>query len=318
MEQYPFPAEFVARIHELFPSQAVELLAVLQTGRPTTFRVNTLKVTQQEAMSLLGQAGFECVQSELENAFILKNKTIRDLEEHQLYQEGALYVQGLSSMIPPLLLEPQPGESVLDCAAAPGSKTTQMAALMKNEGMILANDTSRVRLYKLKANLEKLGVTNVQIRHGLAQHIWRDFPEVFDKVLVDVPCSMEGRIRADRPQTFEDWSLRKIKDLAERQKFMLLSACSAARVGARIVYSTCTLAPEENEGVIAWLLKKTKGAVVVESPQKVGSHYAPGVLKWQGTTFPPELAHTVRILPNAIFEGFYVAVLRKEHSMLRH
>ncbi len=317
MQQGGFPVEFVARIHELFPVRASEILRALETGRPTTFRVNTLKIRREEALHTLHQAGFECESGELDNAFILKNKTIRELEEQSLYQQGALYVQGLSSMIPPLLLDPKPGESVLDCAAAPGSKTTQMAALMKNEGMILANDTSRVRLYKLKANLEKLGVSNVQIRHGLAQHIWRDFPEVFDKVLVDVPCSMEGRIRADRPQTYEEWSVRKIKDLAERQKFMLLSACSAARVGARIVYSTCTMAPEENEGVVAWLLKKTKGAVSLESPSPICTEWSSGIVEWQGTQYPPELAQTVRIMPDSRYEGFYVAVLRKDRTLMK-
>ncbi|MBP7774614.1 RsmB/NOP family class I SAM-dependent RNA methyltransferase [Candidatus Woesebacteria bacterium] len=316
MSESILPSDFIVRLKDLYPSDWSEIVAVLQTGRPTTFRVNTLKISVAIAVAELSHAGFELSQASLDNAFVLQNKTIRELEEHPLYQDGALYVQGLSSMIPALLLDPQPGESILDCAAAPGSKTTQMAALMNNEGMILANDTSRIRLFKLKANLEKQGVTNVHVRQGMGQHLWQDFPEVFDRVLVDVPCSMEGRFRADRPKTIADWSVRKIKELSERQKFMLLAAVSCARPGGRIVYSTCTLAPEENEAVISWLLKKTKGAVVVEEPKQLPITMRLGLTTWHDSIFDEQVKKTQRILPTKLYEGFYVAVLKKVRSNL--
>ncbi len=316
MSESILPSDFIVRLKDLYPSEWSEIITVLDTGRPTTFRVNTLKIPVATAVDELTHAGFELSQESLDNAFVLKNKTIRELEEHSLYQDGALYVQGLSSMIPALLLDPQPGESILDCAAAPGSKTTQMAALMNNEGMILANDTSRVRLYKLKANIEKQGVTNVHVRQGMGQHLWQDFPEVFDRVLVDVPCSMEGRFRADRPKTIADWSVRKIKELSERQKFMLLAAVSCARPGGRVVYSTCTLAPEENEAVISWVLKKTKESVVVEEPLKLPITMQPGLTTWHGSVFDDQVKKTRRIIPTSLYEGFYVAVLKKVRSNL--
>lgn len=316
MNESVFPSDFIARLEQLYPAESSHILEILQTGRPTTFRVNTLKASVESVKVELSKAGFAFEEQPFGNAFILKNKTIRDLEEHPLYEAGALYVQGLSSMLPALFLDPKPGESILDCAAAPGSKTTQMAALMNNEGMILANDTSRIRLFKLKANLEKQGVTNVHVRQGMGQHLWQDFPEVFDRALVDVPCSMEGRFRADRPKTIADWSIRKIKDLAERQKFMLLSAISCTRPGGRIVYSTCTMAPEENEAVVAWALKKVKGAVVIEEPQRLPVSMSPGLTEWQNSSFGSELQKTRRIIPSSQYEGFYVAVLQKVHSNL--
>ncbi len=317
MSECNLPSEFIERLQLLYPREAAAVVTTLQSGRPTTFRVNTLKTSVEAATKSLKQAGFEFESAGIPNAYILRNTSIRELEEHPLYTDGALYVQGLSSMIPALLLEPQPGESILDCAAAPGSKTTQIAALMNNEGMIMANDTSRVRLFKLKANLERQGVQIVHVRQGLGQLLWQDFPEVFDRVLVDVPCSMEGRFRTDRPKTVADWSLRKVKELSERQKFMLLSAVSSTRVGGRIVYSTCTLAPEENEAVIDWVLKKTKGAVVVEKPKQLPVVFHPGITTWQNTSYAAAVQDTLRIVPSENFEGFYVAVLKKVHSNLK-
>src|SRR6185503_4177192 len=128
--------------------------------------------------------------------------------------------------------------------------------LMENRGQIIANDMSRVRLYKLAANLKTLGVTNVTTMHMRAQDLWRKFPNVFDKVLADVPCSLEGRFLTTNPKTYKNWSVKKIKILSDHQKHILRSAVSAAKPGATIVYSTCTLAPEENEEVVDWILKK--------------------------------------------------------------
>lgn len=309
----PLPPEYIERITELYDEATVaQLVACAAVRRPTTFRANTLVTTAEKLADSLRAKGYELEQQDwYPDAFILRNKGLRDLEQEEEYQTGQLYVQGLSSMLPALVLAPQPGESVLDIAAAPGSKTTQMAAQMQNEGMILANDTSRVRLYKLQANLEKQHVSCVTIRHGLGEKLWQEFPAVFDKALVDVPCSMEGRFLTTKPKTLQNWSEKNVKQLARRQQHLLHSAFSATEVGGTLVYSTCTMSPEENEGVIQWLLQREAGNVSVEPIELAGEFWHEPVAEWRGTTYDSQVQHTRRILTSENFEGFFVAKLRR-------
>lgn len=306
-----FPTDFITRLQLIYADKAESIMEVLSHTRPTTFRPNTLKKDFSAVAKELQDAAITVEEVPWLEAFILKNSTLRQLEEQSLYLNGEVYVQGLSSMIPPMILNPQPGDSVLDLAAAPGSKTTQMAALMQNKGMILANDASTIRLYKLRANLEKLGVTCVQTQRSLGEIVWKRFPQVFEKTLVDVPCSMEGRFNTTKPKTIENWSIKKIKELATRQKSLLRSAVSATQVGGTIVYSTCTLAPEENEGVIDWILEREKGKVVLEPVELPEELAAPAVMAWDGKVFSEEVALTKRITPSSHYEGFFVAKLRK-------
>src|SRR6202035_4766795 len=120
------------------------------------------------------------------------------------------------------------------------------------------------RLFKLKENFKTMGVINAKVLNLPGESFWKQLPEYFDKTLVDVPCSMEGRIRCDDPKSYKDWSTKKIKQLSKLQKYLLRSAVSATKVGGTIVYSTCTLAPEENEEVIEWVVNKTPDALIVE------------------------------------------------------
>ena len=146
--------------------------------------------------------------------------------------------------------------------------------------------------------------------------IWQKYPEYFDKVLVDVPCSMEGRFRCDDGATYEDWSTGKIKKLAKIQKWILRSAVSAAKPGGTIVYSTCTLAPEENEEIIDWLLEKEKGKVVAEDVVMQGFAFDPSLSSWNNVVFSSQVAKTKRIFPQKNMEGFFIAKLKKVSSTL--
>lgn len=315
----PLPSAFEERIRRLHP-EAERILAALSAPRVTSLRVNTLKSSIEEVSTALKEAGYQLEQMPWwPNAFILSDPNVQQVF-HPMYEEGKFYVQGLSSMLPPLILDPQEGEQVLDLTAAPGSKTTELAALMKNTGHILANDLSPVRLFKLQANLNQQGVTNTQVKRGPGELLWRKFPEQFDRTLVDVPCTMEGRIDANDPKSYEDWSLKKIKELSMRQRMLLRSAISATKPGGTIVYSTCTLAPEENESVVQWALEKEQGKVVVEAIElpelttQADELITAGLTEWEGQQFSPELSKTLRIYPSAKMEGFYVAKLRKLES----
>jgi len=234
-----------------------------------------------------------------------------------LYKEGYYYVQSLSSMIPLLVLNPKPGEKILDICAAPGSKTTQMATMMGNKGEILANDTSPIRRLRLEANLKIQGVNCAYVSGFPAQSLWIKFPEFFDKTLCDVPCSMEGRFHTFEPESYKGWLVKKVRNLSRLQKWILRSAVSATKVGGRIIYSTCTLSPEENEEVIDWILEKEKGKVQVEKISVAGCQLSDAVMGWDGKKYNPEVGKTARILPSETMEGFFVASLRKIKSTVK-
>jgi 16S rRNA C967 or C1407 C5-methylase (RsmB/RsmF family) len=146
------------------------------------------------------------------------------------------------------------------------------------------------------------------------EYFWKKNPEFYDRVLVDVPCTMEGRIYCGDPKTYQDWSEQKIRDLSVRQQHLLRSAVTSCKVGGTIVYSTCTLAPEENEGVLNWLLEREKGTVQVETISIPGIQGMPGIGSWQGQEYDPEVKNSLRILPSGTMEGFFVAKLRKIKS----
>ncbi|MBI4058207.1 RsmB/NOP family class I SAM-dependent RNA methyltransferase [Candidatus Gottesmanbacteria bacterium] len=314
-EQLPKP--FLERLGKIIPtSQLASVRNSFSLSKPSTFRTNTLKISSADLVRKLTELsiGFEQIHW-FPDAFILKGTTQRQLMETEFYKKGFLYIQSLSSMIPAFILNPQPNETICDLTAAPGSKTTQMAAFMGNTGKIVANDISRVRLYKLEALLKLMGVTNTQVTHMTGEVLWKKYPEYFDKTLVDVPCSLEGRFNTHDPKSYADWTSKKIKALVGKQRFLIRSAVSATKPGEVIVYSTCTLAPEENEGIIDWILKKEGDAVQIE-PIELNVEHVQGLSSWEGKKYSPDLTKTIRILPSLLMEGFFIAKLRKTKSNL--
>ena len=198
---------------------------------------------------------------------------------------------------------------------------------MGNQGRIAAVERSRPRFFRLKANLKTLGATNVQCYLKDGAQVWRATPERFDRVLLDAPCSGEGRF-TDDPATYKDWKKSKIRRLAAQQSRLLFSAVQCLKPGGVLVYSTCTLAPEENEGVIHRALEGFSEALEIETiciPIEVKAlapvaaqpnHCQPGLTDWDGTAFHPSLRHATRLLSNGVFEGFFICKLRKKHSTL--
>lgn len=312
------PEKFLDRLEKIIPVAKKEnVMGSFVTYRPTTFRTNLLKISTNELEKELRKRSINFRKVEwYEDAFILGGLEQKEFTNTDLYQEGLFYIQSISSMIPALVLDPRPEEKILDLTAAPGSKTTQIAMLMKNRGEIVANDKSKIRNFKLSANLKTQGVKNAKIENMPGQILWKKYPEYFDKTLVDVPCSMEGRININDEKSFLDWSIKKIHYLEEVQKFLLRSAVSATKPGGIIVYSTCTLAPEENEGVIDWILKREKGRVIVEEISLTLSEKSAALQHWQTKSFDDQVKKTVRILPSQLMEGFYLAKLRKTSSTI--
>lgn len=232
------------------------------------------------------------------------------------HMQGRLYMQEASSCLPPLALDIQSGQKVLDMAAAPGSKTTQIAALMKNTGMLVVNEFSATRAKTLVFNMQKAGVHNALLTHFSGEKFGNLFPEYFDRILLDAPCTGEGTARKDK-EALTHWSEKKILAAAKLQKSLLLSAFHALKPGGKLTYSTCTLGPEENEAVITFLQEQFPNTVVVLDLRNIfpGAEKCEGIREYGGRKFP-DGRKMLRIWPH-IFnsEGFFVATIQKISSL---
>jgi len=182
---------------------------------------------------------------------------------------GLYYLQDPSAMAPAVLLDPQPGERILDLAAAPGGKTTQLAALMHGRGLLVANEIKDKRLGHLAMNVERWGAGNILITNETPERLADTFGPFFDRVLVDAPCSGEGMFRKDMGAR-RDWSPEMVQGCAVRQRNILHIAAKLVRPGGYLLYSTCTFAPEEDEEIIFDLLENAPGYEVVSLPDFPG------------------------------------------------
>lgn len=303
------PPRFAERLRLILPADRLESCLESMGREPaTTFRVNPLKATLAQAIEALTAEGFQFTPLPWKaDAFVVPHHQRRPLTESAPCREGWIYLQNPASMVPPLVLDPRPGEWVLDLAAAPGSKTLQIAGMMKGEGRLSAVEMVRDRFFRLKANLEAHGASWVQLYLKDGTGVGRTCPEWFDRVLLDAPCSGEGRINALYPETYAYWSEAKIRELSRKQKRLLSSAARALKPGGVLVYSTCSLAPEENELVVAQALEWNLEVEEIAPPCEA----LPGLTHWQGKALPPELARCLRIVPDGLMEGFFVCRLRK-------
>jgi NOL1/NOP2/sun family putative RNA methylase len=224
------------------------------------------------------------------------------------YVHGWVHGQEEVSALPPAVLDPGAGERVWDAAAAPGSKTTQLADLMDDRGTLVANDTNMGRLAPLRSNTERLGVTNTVVTHQDARNFSTKplaFDE-FDRTLVDAPCSCEGTIRKN-PDAVDDWSEEHLEHVAGLQKGILRRAVQATREDGVVVYATCTFAPEENEAVLDYVLDAEDCRVV---DHEVGLETRPGVTEWQGEAFDEQVVRAKRVYPHCNDTGgFFCAKL---------
>lgn len=299
---------FAERYQELLGSRYDEFMKYSLSYIRKCIRVNTLKTSVEEVERRLGPRwNLEPISWCPEGFFISfrdgKRFDIGNIPEHQL---GYFYVQDAASMIPPVVLDPQPGDAVLDLCSAPGSKTTQIAAMMKNKGVLVANDIDVQRIKPLGMNLNRSGVTNcVVVTRGNKKFE----SEFFDRVLVDAPCSGTGTIRRSL-KTLMMWSPGLVKKLSRIQKKLILRGFETLKPGGTMVYSTCTLEPEENEAVVSWLLENNPDAEVL--PIDIDIVRSDAVTEWQGKEYDKQVANCLRILPqDNDTEGFFVAKLRK-------
>ena len=301
------PTDFIENVYELYdPLKVDQILQGMMNPRNTTIRVNTIKYNIQDLMRYFKEKNikFERVLW-YSDALIIKNATEKELQKLEIYEKGYIYLQSLSSMVPPLVLNPKKGEKVLDLTAAPGSKTTQMACFMENEGYILANELDKIRCERLQYNVKSQGAEIVEVINGRGEKIGNSYPEYFDKVLLDTPCSGEGRFLLGKPMTYKDCSLKKVNQLVKIQKKLFESAYNATKENGTIVYSTCTINKEENEYILDWAIN-TFNIKLLDINLDIKE-----AIKGDNTGLNNTIDKAIKILPSKNMEGFFVAKIVK-------
>lgn len=304
---------FIKKIHEIYGPRADVILNPKPHEVRTSFRVNTIRFDTDTVIKTLSQEGFVLVPGPFENSFVVQDGPY-PLSQAELFSQGALYIQELSSMIPPLVLHPQSGQSIIDLCAAPGSKTTQLAELTNDQAHIVAVEKDPRRYQKLTAVLTLHGTQSVTPIRADGYDLTRRFPhytDFFDTILLDAPCSNESYFDPTTPEAFSFWSQKRVKLCSNIQKGLILSAVAMLRPGGRLAYSTCTYSIEENEMVLSWLLGKvdTMQVVSVELGDTVPT--IPGIMQYKGKHLDPSVALARRVLPQRGFRGFFIALLEK-------
>ncbi|MFY3793041.1 RsmF rRNA methyltransferase first C-terminal domain-containing protein [Ureibacillus sp. MALMAid1270] len=228
--------------------------------------------------------------------------------KHPYHEAGLYYIQEPSAMAVGEFVDPKPGERVLDLCAAPGGKTTHLASKMKGEGFLLSNEIHPARAKILSQNVERMGIKNTVVTNETPERLAERFPSFFDRILVDAPCSGEGMFRKDE-EAREHWSLENVEICASRQIDILKSAATMLKPGGRLVYSTCTFSPEENEGTISRFLEQHPNFEIVEVQSY--KDFSRGRKDWVEN--PAEnIEKTIRLWPHLMKgEGHYIAVLKK-------
>jgi NOL1/NOP2/sun family putative RNA methylase len=280
--------------------------AACERPLPPVVRVNTIKTTVERARTALEEVGIDAVPTGWHPGLL----RLPDAQPgaNWPYVHGWLHGQEEVSAVPARVLDPLPGERVWDACAAPGSKTTQLAALMDDEGLVVATDSNVGRVSALRSNTERLGATNVAVTvEDARNHSLKPFASpapgrgptaadgaLYDRALVDVPCSCEGTVRKN-PDVLEEWELSQVHGVAGVQKGILRRAVQATREGGTVVYSTCTFAPEENEAVLDYALEE-EPCRLVEFDLPLSA--SPGVTEWEGEPFDGSVTRTKRIYPH--------------------
>lgn len=285
-----------------------------QTGikLPQRFRFNGLKHTRGFQESLLAAEGFDFQPSASSTEVFECRPESRSPGKSLAHCMGDIYIQDLASMLPARVLDAAPGDRVLDLCAAPGSKTTQLAELMQNRGIIVANDSSNRRIRSLVFNLRRLGASNVCVMKGYGELFGNQYFETFDAVLLDAPCSALGTLHKS-PEVLEWWEPRRSERLAVQQRSLIQSGLKALKPGGVLVYSTCTVAPQENEDVLEFALDRFP--IEIEEIHLPRMRVHPGLTAFGNTRYSPALERAVRIYPHENpCEGFFIARLRKTAS----
>ena len=294
------PALLLEKLNAQYGAALTDEIVAGFVRRPVTLRVNTIKSTVEAVSALLDKAGiaYERVPW-YQDAFILRDVREEAIQAMPEYEAGHMYLQSLSSMMPPLVMNPGKNESILDMAAAPGGKTTQMAALSGNTALITACEKNKIRAERLQFNLDRQGVKRVNVMCQDARQLNDLFK--FDKVLLDAPCTGAGTILIAEGEPERRMDAAWVTKTASTQKAMLKKALTLLSAGREMVYSTCSILREENEDVLKAVLSAMNAEIVPIEHEFL--QHAP--------LLPTTIPGVVCVKPTELFEGFFVAKIRK-------
>jgi len=269
--------------------------------RVVTLRVNTLRTTIEKVCEELNENNIEFEKvSWSDTALMITNSTEKDLQNLSIYENGEIYLQSLSSMLPPIIMQPKEGTDILDMTAAPGGKTTQIAALTNNNANITACEMNNIRIEKLKYNIEKQGATSVSILQQDSRNLSDYFK--FDQILLDAPCSGSGTIDLNNERTYKYFTEKLVEKSTKSQFALLKKALKILKPGHEMIYSTCSILEEENEEILNKALKQFNAEIV---PIEINGIEDIPILS-------TKIKGTLCVCPNKYYEGFFVAKIRKK------
>ena len=279
----------------------IEIIEGYLAKRKTTLRINTIKSNIEEIKQKLDAKKIEYEEVKWsKEAIIIKNEDEKAIQEMDIYTNGEIYMQSLSSMLPPIILEPKEGTDILDMTAAPGGKTTQIAALTNNKAHITACEKNKIREERLKYNIDKQGASCVFIMQKDARFIDDFFS--FDQILLDAPCSGSGTLDFNDNNIEKYFSKQLIDRSSSVQKTLLSKAIKLLKPGHEMVYSTCSILSCENEDIIVHSIKN-------ENVEIVPIHFE-GMEELP--LLPTKIHGTLCVCPTDLYEGFFVAKIRKK------
>ena len=272
--------------------------------RPVTHRANTLRASRDEVAGALDDAGISWKPVPwYDDAFIVVDARERALWDLPIYDEGKVYLQSLSSMIPALVLDAKPGEDVCDMCAAPGGKTTQIAALADGRAFVTACEMHAPRAEKLQHNLQKLGAANTTVMRTDARQLDEFFR--FDRILVDAPCSGSGTLRAGDAGVARRFTPKLVEKSRKSQRALLGKALNLVKPGGIVVYSTCSVLACENEGIVEACLKGARRAGTFEVEPI-------DLARFEGASLlPTRLEGALCLCPDELYEGFFVTAIKR-------
>ena len=266
--------------------------------RKVTLRVNTIKANINEIQKILDNSNMVYTKVPWsDDALIIENVREPEITKLTIYDEGKIYLQSLSSMLPPIILQPKENDDILDMAAAPGGKTTQIASIVNNKARITACEMNNIRAEKLKYNIEKQGANCVYVMVTDSRKIDDFFS--FDSILLDAPCSGSGTLNNNDNKIEKTFTPKLIQKSSKTQAQLLKKAINILKQGKEMIYSTCSILQEENEDILASILKTGKVEIVPINVDKT-------IPK-----LPTKIDGTLCVCPNEEYEGFFVAKIRK-------
>lgn len=307
-------AQFEKRAAEALGVRARDVPGLFRGARSTSIRINRLagEAVAEDTLSYLSAELPDLTPVPwCEDAYLWPGGEAYEMAL-PLAHEGRIYLQNASSLLPVVALDPQPGERVLDVAAAPGGKAFHVAARMGNAGELWLNDAIKPRAEKLRGLAEVYGAKYHELTMHPAQYLDKYLPgESFDRILLDVQCSGEGRFDLRRPDALRNWSEERVEKYKYLQTKMVDVAYRLLRPGGVMVYSTCTISPEENEYPVSQVLGRHSDLAMLPI-DVTDTGFRPGLTSWRGHKFDQTLARAVRVAPSEVFEGFFAARLQRQ------